>query len=92
MDGIPPALITGGGLTGVLTLLIVAFVKGWLVTSTTHREIVSIKDQQIADKDAQVVMWRAVGETSQAQMSELLEHSRVTVQLLQGIKDGPGKS
>lgn len=87
VDQIPPALITGGGLTGILTFLIVAFVRGWIVTAPTHREIVQIKDQQIADKDAQVVMWRAVGETSQAQMGELLEHSRVSVHLLQGIAD-----
>ena len=39
MDGIPPALLTGGGLTGVLTLLIVAFIKGWLVVGSVHRDI-----------------------------------------------------
>lgn len=86
VDGIPPALLTGGGLTGVLTLLIVAFIKGWLVTNSTLMQFMAIKDQQIADKDAQVVMWRAVGETSQAQTVELLEHARLSTQLLTAIE------
>lgn len=86
MDGLPPALLTGGGLTGVLALLILAFVKGWLLTAATHKEVVEIKDQQIADKDSQVVMWRAVGETSQAQTVELLEHARLATQLLTAIE------
>ena len=54
MDGIPPALLTGGGLTGVLTLLIVAFIKGWLVVGSVHRE-------QLADKDSQITrLWSTV--------------------------------
>lgn len=60
MDGIPPALLTGGGLTGVLTLLIVAFIKGWLVVGSVHRE-------QLADKDAQIVrLWDTVGSLTES--------------------------
>lgn len=53
MDQIPPALLTGGGLTGVLTFLIIALVRGWLVPGSVHVE-------QLADKDAQIVrLWDA---------------------------------
>lgn len=53
MDGIPPALLTGGGLTGVLTLLIVALIKGWVYVG-------SIVDRLIADKDNQITkLWAA---------------------------------
>ena len=54
VDQIPPALLTGGGLTGVLTLLIVAFIKGWIVVGNVHRE-------QLSDKDAQITkLWNTV--------------------------------
>lgn len=54
MDGIPPALLTGGGLTGVLGLLIFSFVKGWMVVG-------SVVDRLVADKDAQIGrLWETV--------------------------------
>jgi hypothetical protein len=86
MDGFPPALLTGGGIAGILTFLILAFARGWLLTAGQLQLLLSIKDQQIADKDSQVVMWRAVGETSQAQTVELLEHARLSTQLLTAIE------
>jgi hypothetical protein len=71
--------------------------KEHLVTGAAHRRELADKDLQItrlesayrdrvADKDVQIVMWRAVGETSQAQTAEMLEHSRLSVQLLQAIE------
>lgn len=70
----------------MLAALYYALLKGHLIVGANHREIVQIKDQQIADKDSQVILWRAVGETSQAQMGELLEHSRLSVQILRAIE------
>ena len=53
-SGIPPALITGGGLTTTLALLIWAFIKGWVVVGTVHKE-------QLGDKDAQITqLWKTV--------------------------------
>jgi len=50
---VPPALITGGGLTGVLMLLIVGFIKGWI-------HVGAIVDKLVADKDAQISrLWAA---------------------------------
>lgn len=82
---IPPAVAAPAGVVGMLVALFYMLARGKLYTAKSHDEIVAIKDQQIADKDAQVVLWRAVGETSQAQTSELLEHSRLSVQLLKSI-------
>jgi hypothetical protein len=48
VDGIPPALLTGGGLTGVLTFLIIAFVKGWLYTSSVVDRFLHERDETIA--------------------------------------------
>lgn len=60
MDGIPPALLTGGGLTGVLAGLIWALIRGWLVVGSVHRE-------QLADKDAQITrLWNAFDSLSEA--------------------------
>lgn len=97
VDAIPPALVNGAGVATLLVILFWMLAKGHLYTGASHREIVEAKqreldsdkahyEQRIADKDAQIVMWRAVGETSQAQMAETLEHSRLSVQLLQAIE------
>jgi hypothetical protein len=94
---IPPSLLNGVGVGVLLVILFYALVKEHLVTGPAHRREIASKDEQIrllgeahdkriADKDAQIVMWRAVGETSQAQMTETLEHSRLSVQLLQAIE------
>lgn len=53
LDGIPPALLTGSGLTGVLVGLIWSLIRGWLVVGSVHRE-------QLSDKDAQITrLWSA---------------------------------
>lgn len=98
LDGIPIADIGAKGLVAITVLLVIL---GKLVSSRRVDEVRADaqkridevradKDAQItevrADKDAQIIMWRAVAETSQAQMAELLEHSRLTVQLLQSIE------
>lgn len=94
---IPPALFNGVGVVTLLVVLFYGLVKEHIVTGAAHRREIASKDEQlrvlaeanekrIADKDAQIVMWRAVGETSQAQMTETLEHSRLSVQLLQAIE------
>jgi hypothetical protein len=43
----PSTLLTGSGLTGVLGLLIVAFVKGWIYTSAQVDRICKDKDDTI---------------------------------------------
>jgi hypothetical protein len=71
--------IIQGGATALLTLAVILVLTGRL---TPRSQVEALR----ADKDAQIAMWRAVAETSQAQMGELLEHSRMTVQLLQAIE------
>ena len=94
---IPPALLNGVGVVGLLVAAYWMLATGRLYTGASHREAMDAKDaqiaevkanaeQRIADKDTQVVMWRAVAETKDAQGTELLEHSRLSVQLLQAIE------
>jgi len=94
---IPPGLIQGIGVTGLVVALFWMLAKEVLVTGPAHRRELATKDEQIAevktnadlriaDKDAQVVMWKAAFETKDAQGMELLEHSRLSVQLLQAIE------
>jgi len=94
---LPPALLQIAGPAAMLAGLFWMLSTDRLVTGPSHRRELAAKDaqiasaeracdQRVADKDSQVVMWRAVGETSQAQIFELLEHSRFTVQLLQAIE------
>ena len=97
VDAIPPALLNGVGVAGLFSLLFWMIASGRLVTRREHENRIADKDaviaaseqnheRRIADKDAKIVMWRAVGETSQAQTAEMLEHSRLSVQLLQAIE------
>ena len=85
---IPPAVIGGTTAASMFAGLFWMLATGRLLTRSQHAEVVHIKDEQIADKDQQVVLWRAVGETSQAQMVELLEHGRLSVQILRAIQSG----
>ena len=54
MDGIPPALFTGAGLTGVLSLLVVAFIKGWIHVGSVVDRLIADKDQRIKLQDATI--------------------------------------
>lgn len=90
MAAIPSGVAATGGALSMLAALYWGIYRGAIYTGKSHDEIVHIKDEQIADAKSQVVLWRAVGETSQAQMAELLEHSRMSVQLLSAI-DARGK-
>ena len=97
VEQIPPALFNGVGVVGLLALAYWMLATGRLYTGASHREAMDAKneqiaevkanaDQRIADKDTQVVMWKAAFETKDAQGTELLEHSRLSVQLLQAIE------
>lgn len=87
LDGIPVANIGAGGLLAITVLLILLgrLVPGRRVDEM-RADFATHLDEVRADKDAQIIMWRAVAETSQAQMGELLEHSRLSVQLLTSIE------
>ena len=86
LSQLPPEVVGGATASGMFAGLYWMLATGRLYTRSQHSEIVAVKDQQIADKDSQVVMWRAVGETSQAQTVELLEHARLSTQLLTAIE------
>lgn len=94
---LPPQLVGMAGPTVMLAGLFWMLARDHLVTGPAHRRELASRDAQIAalekahehrvaDKDSQIVMWRAVAETKDAQGTELLEHSRLSVQLLQAIE------
>jgi len=92
LSQLPPEVVGGATASGMFAGLYWMLATGRLYTRSQHSEIVAVKDQQIADKAEQVVVWRAVGETAQAQTGELLASSRLQVQLLQGIADRAEKN
>ena len=76
---IPAALLNG---VGVLTLL------GWLFWMLATGRLVTRREHEnrIADKDSQIAMWRATSETKDAQNAELMEHSRLSVQMWEALE------
>jgi hypothetical protein len=56
VDGIPPSLLTGGGVLGLLSFTYVAFMRGWI-------HVGSMVDKLIADKDQQIVWLREANES-----------------------------
>ena len=88
VDAIPPNLAFNA--VGVLTLLGWLFwmiATGRLVTRREHENRVGDKDKVIADKDAQIVMYRGASETKDAQLSELLEQGRLSIQLMEALEE-----
>lgn len=74
VDAIPISLVGPGvGILSPLVWLFWMLATGRLVTRREH-------ENRIADKDAQIAMWRASAETEAAQKAELLEHSRLSTQ------------
>ena len=73
MDGIPPGLLDGIGVVGGAVLMVIGFATGRVFTRRQYDEVVHdrdewraesrIKDQQIAEKDAQLRHLVEVGKT-----------------------------
>ena len=86
VDATTALIVNGTGILVVLAGIYRSLSTGALVTRREHENRMADKDAQIADKDAQIVMWRAASDTEKAQTAELLEHSRLTVQLMQSLE------
>src|SRR5690349_15553253 len=80
VDSLPVSIIGNG--VGVLTLL------GWLFLMLSRGALVTRREHEnrIADKDAQIAMWRATAETNAAQRDVAQEHAGLSVQLWQAIE------
>ena len=80
VDAIPTGLLGQG--VGVLTLL------GWLFWMLSTGRLVTRREHEnrVADKDSQIVMWKATAETNAAQRDEAQEHARLSVQLWTAIE------
>jgi len=80
VDSIPVSLIGNG--VGVLSLL------GWLFLMLSRGALVTRREHEnrMADKDAQIAMWRATAETNAAQRDVAQEHAGLSVQLWQAIE------
>lgn len=74
---------------GVVVLIVLLILLGRLVPSRRLDEQRLDFERQIndlrKDKDAQIVMWQAVAQTSQAQVAELMEHGRMSVGILESF-------
>ena len=78
MDGIPPALVQHADLGGLLALLIVALLRGWIVMGKTH-------DEQMADQREQVKTWRETATKAQAAAEKMTASGELAGQLLRGL-------
>lgn len=101
LDGLPvSALANGVGVVGVIVLIGYLVITDRLQPAARVRQMradYEARAEQLradfegrlsdvrADKDAQIVLWRAVAETAQAQTGELMENSRMTVDLLRSL-------
>ena len=62
IEGIPLNLLDGIGVVGVVVLVFIANVRGWIVTKREADRIDSLRQQQIAEKDRQIEHLSEVGE------------------------------
>lgn len=86
LDGISAELIGALGPVGLLSLAVLAVLLGRLIPRATHEERVADKDRQIERLDKALETEVERGRVRDEQFSELLEQSRLTVQLLQALE------
>lgn len=62
IESVPLNLLDGIGVVGVVVLVFIANVRGWIVTKREADRIDSLRQQQIAEKDRQIEHLSEVGE------------------------------
>jgi hypothetical protein len=87
-----PSLLTWGGL---VVLVLVSVVRGWLVPKASHEREISILEKRIEEKTAEAIEWRAAYQTEQAvgrerdaQHRMLLETGKTTAYAVDAIRTG----
>ena len=83
LPDIPVGLGAFGGAFAMLVLLYLGLARGRIWVNSSVQALLEQYKLRVADRDTQIVMWRAVAETSQAQMRELLE-AQMNAQRQQG--------
>ncbi|MFE7461710.1 hypothetical protein ACWFMI_23310 [Nocardiopsis terrae] len=81
---------SGVGLTGVVTLGMVMILTGRLVPKSTVEEMRAERDARLAEMKAARDAEREAGQVRDQQITELLENSRATVQLIDGLRKTAG--
>lgn len=91
--GVPGAVIAQGGAIGVLTLVIIAIVSGRLVPRKVLEDVRADRDARLAAEKARGDEWRAAAlaqdernDVQARQLSELLDTTRTTNALIDGLK------
>lgn len=77
--------LTPGALLGLCIFFILT---GKLVPIRTHDRELQVRDQQIAYLQAALDACRAVDEHRAGQVSELMEHSRITTEIIRSLPAG----
>jgi hypothetical protein len=79
MDMLPLSFLDGAGVVSIAALVIVAYMRGWVVTPREHDEALralKAKDAQIAEKDKQLGYLAEVGRTVEQFTRGLQEQMR----------------
>ena len=81
---------SGLGLTGLLTLGVLMILTGKLIPKSTVDELRAERDARLSDLQGANQALAEANKVKDAQISELLETSRATTQLLEGLRDNTG--
>lgn len=77
------------GAKGIVVLTVLLILLGRLIPSKRLDDQRADYERQLRDlrqdKDAQIVLWQATAQTAQAQVSELMEHGRMSVGILESF-------
>ena len=85
LDAVPPQLLTGGGLAGLLSLAVWLILTGRLVPRSTVDALLAGKDQEIARLAEAHALEVQRGDLQAEHLGELLEHARTTTQVIRSL-------
>lgn len=86
LEGISADLIAAAGPVGLLSIAVLLVFLGRLIPRSQHQERIADKDKQIERLDRALETEIERGRVRDDQFAELLEHSRLSVQLLQALE------
>ena len=85
LDAVPPQLLTGGGLAGLLTLAVWLILTGRLVPASMVDKIVQAKDAEISRLAEAHALEVQRGDLQAQHLGELLDYARTADQLIRSL-------
>lgn len=93
LDNISPAWLANGPAVGLLIVIFLAVIRGWLLPRRTHDEMLKLHAERLAEERARGDQWKSAWEAERQRADEqeqqfklVLESAKTTNAMIEGLK------